>query len=70
MALAKSENIDKSISLDVHHTTGWVSIAFVDKEPQYTIETNKAWQFIEYIAIEGAVSDELFKGQLVQVMDS
>jgi len=49
---AKSENIEKGISFDKKHPTGYVSVEFIDKEPHYTIETDKSWQFIEYVPLE------------------
>jgi fructokinase len=52
---AKSENIEKGISFDKNHSTGFVSVEFIENEPHYTIETEKAWQFIDYVAIDKPV---------------
>lgn len=49
---AKSENIDKGISFDKKHPTGYVSVEFIEKEPHYTIETDKSWQFIDYVILD------------------
>ena len=47
---AQREGIAKGISVDQKHPTGSVSVAFIDKEPHYTIEAEKSWQFIDYVA--------------------
>ena len=52
---AKNENIEKGISFDKNHPTGFVSVEFVENEPHYTIETEKAWQFIDYVAVDKPV---------------
>lgn len=52
---AKNENIEQGISFDKNHPTGFVSVEFVENEPHYTIETEKAWQFIDYVAINNPV---------------
>lgn len=52
---AKNEKIEKGISFDKNHPTGFVSVEFIENEPQYTIETEKAWQFIDYVAIDNPV---------------
>ncbi|MBG6111527.1 fructokinase [Flavobacterium sp. CG_23.5] len=52
---AKNENIEQGISFDKNHPTGFVSVKFIENEPHYTIETEKAWQYIEYVAIDKPV---------------
>lgn len=52
---AKIENIDKGISFDSKFPTGSVSVAFIGKEPHYTIEAEKSWQYIEYRKLEKPV---------------
>ena len=52
---AKNENIEKGISFDKNHPTGFVSVEFIEDEPHYTIETEKAWQFIDYFAVDKPV---------------
>lgn len=52
---AKTENIEKGISFDKNHPTGFVSVEFVENEPHYTIETGKAWQFIDYVPLDKPV---------------
>lgn len=52
---AKNENIEKGISFDKNHPTGFVSVEFIENEPHYTIETEKAWQFIDYFAVDKPV---------------
>lgn len=52
---AKNENIEKGISFDKNHPTGFVSVEFIENEPHYTIETEKAWQFIDYVAVDKPV---------------
>lgn len=52
---AKNENIEKGISFDENHLTGFVSVEFVDNEPHYTIETEKAWLFIDYVSVDKPV---------------
>ncbi|NDP28158.1 MAG: hypothetical protein GZ087_12140 [Flavobacterium sp.] len=49
---AKSENIAHGISFDENHPTGYVTVEFIEKEPHYTIETDKSWQFIDYLNLE------------------
>lgn len=49
---AKSENIAQGISFDEKHSTGYVTVEFIEKEPHYTIETDKSWQFIDYLNLE------------------
>lgn len=52
---AKNENIDKGISFDENHPTGFVSVEFIENESHYTIETAKSWQFINYVVIDKPV---------------
>lgn len=52
---AKNENIEKGISFDENHPTGFVSVEFIENEPHYIIETEKSWQFIEYLKLEKPV---------------
>lgn len=52
---AKSENIHQGISIDDMFSTGSVSVVFIDKEPHYTIEAEKSWQYITYLKLEKPV---------------
>jgi len=49
---ATIENIANGISFDTMYPTGSVSVEFIDKEPHYTIEAEKSWQFIEYVKLD------------------
>ena len=55
MAFAKSENIAQGIAYDKVHPTGSVSVEFIDKEPHYTIETEKSWQYIDYYKLDKSI---------------
>lgn len=52
---AKKENIDKGISFDKNHPTGFVSVEFVGNEPHYTIELEKSWQYIDYVSVDSPI---------------
>lgn len=52
---AKKENIENGISFDENHPTGYVSVEFIENEPHYTIETEKSWQFIDYVDLQEPV---------------
>ncbi|MCP4521324.1 MAG: hypothetical protein GY827_06485 [Cytophagales bacterium] len=43
---AKQEDIEKGISFDENHPTGYVTVEFEDNEPHYTIEEQKSWQYV------------------------
>lgn len=60
---AKNEHIEKGISFDENHPTGFVSVEFIKSEPHYTIETEKSWQFIDYVPL-GKPVDVFIYGSL------
>ena len=51
-ALAKKEQIEKSLAISKTHQTGFVSVDFVLDEPKYTIHENTAWHFIPFNDVE------------------
>jgi fructokinase len=59
-ALAQQEKIEKSITINKHYKTGFVTVEFVDNEPNYTIHKNTAWHFIPEKLIEGDVDYFVF----------
>ena len=44
--LLKDSKLKDSLQQDDKYKTGFVSVAFENGEPQYTIHTNVAWQYI------------------------
>jgi len=46
--LAQKEGIQEYLSESNEYPTGYVSVKFIDNEPQYTIHKNTAWHFVPY----------------------
>ncbi len=44
----EQEQLTEGIQVDLDRPTGHVSVNFVNNEPEYTIHTNVAWQYIEF----------------------
>ena len=60
--LLKDSKLKDSLQQDDKYKTGFVSVAFENGEPQYTIHTNVAWQYIN--VPKDLVSDYIVFGSL------
>lgn len=65
--LIKDSKLKETLQQDDDYKTGFVSVAFEDGEPQYTIHTNVAWQHINVPT--DLVSDYIVFGSLGTYFD-
>ena len=59
-ALAQKEHINTSLSVYEELKTGYVSVNFINNEPQYTIQENTAWNYIQYKTLDVSPSHFIF----------
>ncbi len=58
--LAQKEQINTSVSVSEQLETGYVSVNFTNNEPQYTIQENTAWNYIQYKTLDSYPSHFIF----------